>query len=62
MSGRATSSKALQYVGVLTAGVAVFGYVVFGWEFGGSDSAIPFTLGAICMVIAIGWKFYERVY
>lgn len=60
MPGRASSSKPLQYVGALVAVVAVIGYVVFGWRFGETDSAIPFALGAVCAVLAVGWELYRR--
>lgn len=60
MPGRASSSKSLQYIGLLVAAVAVIGYVVFGWRFGETDSVIPFMLGAVCVVIAVGWELYQR--
>ena len=61
MPGRASSSKSLQFIGALAAVVGVIGYVVFGWRFGETDGTIPFVLGAVCVVIAVGWELYQRV-
>jgi CHASE2 domain-containing sensor protein len=61
MPGRTSSSNVLQYVGVIAAIVGVIGYVVFGWQFGETDSPIAFALGAIRVSIAGGWELYRRV-
>jgi len=60
MPGRSSQSRTLQYVGAITAVVAVIGYVVFGWRFGDTDATIPFLFGALCVIIAIGWELYRR--
>ena len=62
MPERSSQPRLLQYVGVLVAIIAVVGYVVFGWRFGETESVIPFVIGGICVVIAICWTLYQRVY
>lgn len=61
MSGRASSSQTLQYVGAIAAVIGVIGYVVFGWRFGETDATIPFFLGALGAAITIGWNLYHRI-
>lgn len=61
MPGRTSQSRLLQYVGVAAALVAVVGFVVFGWRFGGeSDGATPLVVGAVCAAVALGWTIYRR--
>lgn len=60
MPGRASPSQTLQYVGIIAAAIGVLGYVVFGWRFGDTDATIPFLLGVLCVIIAVGWGFYRR--
>jgi hypothetical protein len=56
MPGKSSDSRALQLVGLAVATVAVVGTTVFGWEFGGSDSAAPLAIAAVCVVIvAVNW-------
>ncbi len=62
MSGRTSESKPLRYVGVLAALVGVAGFVVFGWRFGEVDGPVPFAIGAICFLLAVGWTLYKRAY
>lgn len=61
MPGRASDSKALQFLGAAVFIVAVVGYVAFGWRFGESNGPIPLALGVLFAAIAIGWTVYERV-
>jgi len=60
MPGRASSSRALEYMGGIAAVIGVLGYVVFDWRFGDTDAKIPFLLGVLCVGIAVGWELYRR--
>lgn len=60
MPGRGSSSRTLQYVGIIAAVIGVLGYVAFGWRFGDADATIPSLLGALCVIIAVGWELYRR--
>lgn len=61
MPGRASSPQMLQYVGAIAAVIGIIGYVVFGWRFGETNTAIPFILGALGATIAIGWNLYRWI-
>lgn len=60
MPGRSSPSRTLQFVGAITAVVALIGYIVFGWRFGDTGASLPFLLGALCVVIAVGWELSRR--
>lgn len=59
MPGR-TSSNALRYLGAAVAVAAAIGYLGFGWRFGDAGGAVPLALGAVCVVVAVGWELYRR--
>lgn len=61
MPGRPSQSRPRQYIGALVALIALVGYVVFDWRFGGTDGIVPFAIGTVCVIIAVGWTLYQRV-
>lgn len=60
MPGKRRSSKAVQYLGALVAAIAVFGYVVFDWDFAGATDPVPFALGVVVAILAIGLTLYQK--
>ncbi|SDY85547.1 hypothetical protein SAMN05216564_11212 [Halopenitus persicus] len=61
MPGRPSQAKPLQYIGALVALIALVGYVVFDWRFGETNGVLPLVIGIVCVVIAVGWKLYQRL-
>lgn len=61
MPGHPSQSGLLQYIGAAAALVGITGYVVFGWRFGDSESAIPLAIGVGFAVFAVGWTLYQRL-
>jgi lipopolysaccharide export LptBFGC system permease protein LptF len=59
MPGRPAESRPLQFVGALVALVAVIGFVVFDWEWGGGDP-LPTVLGVAAAALAVGVTLYRR--
>lgn len=59
--GRVSGSNPLQYVGMLAALVAAVGYVALGWRFGEPNGTVPFALGVVGVVVAVGWTLYCRI-
>jgi hypothetical protein len=59
-TGRSRSA-AVSAIGAIVALVAVVGYLVFGWSFGGSGDTVPTAIGIIVAVTAVGWTLYSRV-
>lgn len=57
-----SESGAIRTVGAAVAVIAVVGYLVFGWSFGGYANSTPAVIGAIVAVSAVGWTLYRRVY
>ena len=55
-------SDRLQYLGAVVAGIAVLGYLVFDWRFGGTNGIVPFTIGAGVAIMAIGITLYTRLF
>ncbi|MFC6836896.1 hypothetical protein [Halomarina ordinaria] len=55
MPGRSSRSPTLQWVGLAAFVVALVGFVVFGWRFGGESDTFPFALGVAVAVLALGW-------
>ena len=60
MPGRSSKSKPLQYIGIAVALTAIVGYTVFGWRFGETGGTIPFAVGAVVAIFAVGWTLYQR--
>jgi membrane protein YdbS with pleckstrin-like domain len=61
MPGRANESPPLQLVAAAIALVAVVGYVVFGWRFGGESNTLSTALAVVAVAIAIGATAYRRL-
>ena len=61
MPGRANESPSLQLVAAAIALVAVVGYVVFGWRFGGESNTLSTALAVVAVAIAIGATAYRRL-
>jgi len=61
MPGRPSQSKPLQYIGALVALIALVGYVAFDWRFGETNGVLPLAIGIVCVIIAVGWEFYQRL-
>lgn len=61
MPGKRSNSKVMQYLGILVAGIAVFGYFVFDWRFGEPNGLTPFTIGAVVAIFAVGFSLYQWV-
>ncbi|MFB6134578.1 MAG: hypothetical protein ABEJ55_06285 [Halanaeroarchaeum sp.] len=53
MPGR-RGSRAVRYLGALAASIGVLGAVVFDWDFGGTTALLPFAIGVIVAILAIG--------
>jgi hypothetical protein len=61
MPGRATDSSSLRFVGAAVAVVAVIGYVVFGWRFGGDSGTVPTALAVLAVAVGVGVTLYRRL-
>lgn len=48
-----SQSKLAQVVGLVVAAVAVVGYVVFGWRFGGESSPVAVGLALVAVAAAV---------
>ena len=59
MPGKRSSSKTIQYLGLVIATIAVIGYVVFGWRFGEPNGIAPYGIGAIVAIFAVGLTLYR---
>lgn len=55
MAGRRTEWRLLQYVGVVVFAIGLVGYVVFGWEFGGTNDPLPAALAVFAAAVALVW-------
>lgn len=55
-----TESRLLRYVGLIAFVVAVVGFVVFGWEFGGESDPVATGLALVAVVIAVVWTLANR--
>ena len=62
MPGKRSSSKTMQYLGALVAGIAVLGYFVFDWSLGDANETVPFAIGATVAILAIGITLYQWVF
>ena len=60
MPGSPSESGPMQLVGLLVAAVAVVGYVVYDWQFGGEVQPIPATIAVGCVVLAVAVAAYRR--
>ena len=56
-----SESAVIRTLGAVVALLAVVGYLVFGWSFGGDSDIVPMVLGAAIAIVAIGWGLYTRV-
>lgn len=59
MPGRPSQSTPLQYVGVIVALIAIVGYTMFGWRFGGDSDIVPFAIGVAVATLAVVWTLYQ---
>lgn len=50
----------MQFVGLLVAAVAVVGYVLYDWQFGGEVQPVPAAIAIACVVLAIAVSLYRR--
>jgi hypothetical protein len=57
-----SESAAVRAIGATVALVAVVGYLVFGWSFGGSNATTPTVIGIIVAASVIGWALYSRLF
>lgn len=60
MPGSPSDSGPMQLVGMLVAAVAVVGYVLYDWQFGGEVQPIPAAIAVACVVLAVAVTVYRR--
>lgn len=60
MPGNPSSSGPGQVVGMLVAAVAVVGYVLYDWQFGGEVQLVPAAIAVGCVVLAVALTVYRR--
>jgi hypothetical protein len=60
MPGRPSRPKPIKYIGAIVALTALVGYVFFDWRFGEANGTLPFAIGFICVILAVGWMLYQR--
>lgn len=59
MPGRSSQSTGVQLIGALVAAIAIVGYVVFDWRFGGAEDSLPYAIGLGVAILAVGLTLYR---
>jgi hypothetical protein len=61
MPGKPSDSRKMSIVGAAFGLVAVVGYLVLDWQFGGETGGVPLALAVAAVALAVGVTLYRRL-